>query len=345
MKNKTPPKPVWLSQVEDAPAPDWLWQGRIPKGHLTILEGPPGQGKTMLLLDIASRLSRAKPLPDVPPEKCSARMQRTLILTGEDDLGTLRARVLAAGGDCSSIGVVEEILSFPGDASALENVVHDYGVDMLIIDPINSYLSEKINGHNDQETRRALQPLRDIARREGVAVVLVRHLTKNTTGPAVNRGMGSIAFSALARSQLQLVQHDQGFALARAKGNLGKPPMALPFTIEGDEDSPRILWGEPFPGTADALLNGTTETGSPSDRRCAEFIIERLKQSGGNVLSAILEKEGASYGFNIPVLKRAKAILKNEGKAYSKKVGESWFVVMNQEIKSSIPRAPELLNS
>ena len=342
MKNRPSPKPVWLSEIVDAPPVEWIWHQRIPRRHLTILEGAPGKGKGMMLCDIASRLSRAKALPDVPETQRSFRMMRTLFLSQEDDGPIFRARVTAADGELSCIGVLEEPMSFPNDGEVLSDMVHDYGVDLLVVDPINSYLSPKTDSYRDNDVRQALAPLRNIARRENAGVVLIRHLIKSGQGPALSRGIGSIGFTGLARVVLQLVPHGEGFALAWAKGNLSKAPSALPYTIEGDEN-PRVIWGEPIPGSADDLLSGSTETGSPSDRKCAEFIIERLKQSGGNVLSAILEKEGASYGFNIPVLKRAKALLKNEGKAYSKKVGESWFVVMNQGIKGSEPYMPDPL--
>ena len=44
----------------------WLWPGRIPFGKLTILDGDPGLGKSTLLLDLAARLTTARPLPDDP---------------------------------------------------------------------------------------------------------------------------------------------------------------------------------------------------------------------------------------------------------------------------------------
>lgn len=306
-------KPRWLSELANAPPVEWLWYGRIPKGHLTILEGPPGQGKTMLLLDIASRISRAQPLPDVPPEKCSARMQRTLILSAEDDPSTLRCRVIAAGGDCTSIGVVEDLMVFPNHGEVLLNMVLDYHVDLVIVDPINSYLSPAINSHNDQETRRGLHPLREVARLVGCSVVLVRHLNKSNSGPAINRGMGSIAFSGLARTQLQLVPHDSGFALARAKGNLSKPPMALPFTIEGDEESPRIVWGEPMAGTADELLmvnTGVEKTNA--DELCANFIEKKVIENGA-MLSNALRDLASHHGWKGGTYKRAQQLVKNKG--------------------------------
>ena len=41
--------------------PEWLWEGHIPRGMLTIIAGDPGQGKSAVALDIAARVSSGKP--------------------------------------------------------------------------------------------------------------------------------------------------------------------------------------------------------------------------------------------------------------------------------------------
>jgi hypothetical protein len=45
----------------------WLWQDKIPLGKLTLIEGPPAVGKLFVALDIAARMSTAKPWPDGAP--------------------------------------------------------------------------------------------------------------------------------------------------------------------------------------------------------------------------------------------------------------------------------------
>ncbi|MGQ0634922.1 MAG: AAA family ATPase [Planctomycetaceae bacterium] len=51
----TPAKPV-----------EWLWPGRIPLGKFTLLVGDVGLGKSLLMLDVAARLSRGRGWPDAP---------------------------------------------------------------------------------------------------------------------------------------------------------------------------------------------------------------------------------------------------------------------------------------
>ncbi|NLX98013.1 MAG: AAA family ATPase [Rhodopirellula sp.] len=45
----------------------WLWRGRIPMKRLTLLAGDPGRGKTLLVADLAARVSAGLPWPDAPP--------------------------------------------------------------------------------------------------------------------------------------------------------------------------------------------------------------------------------------------------------------------------------------
>ncbi|MDP8922108.1 MAG: AAA family ATPase, partial [Chloroflexota bacterium] len=42
----------------------WLWPGRVPLGKLTVIDGDPGLGKSLVTLDTASRVSRGRPMPD-----------------------------------------------------------------------------------------------------------------------------------------------------------------------------------------------------------------------------------------------------------------------------------------
>src|SRR5438067_10981845 len=43
---------------------NWLWPGFIPRGHVSLLCGPPGSGKSILALDLIARLTSAKGWPD-----------------------------------------------------------------------------------------------------------------------------------------------------------------------------------------------------------------------------------------------------------------------------------------
>jgi hypothetical protein len=46
---------------------EWLWAGRIPYGKLTIFDGDPDKGKSMITVDIAARVTTGRGFPDGSP--------------------------------------------------------------------------------------------------------------------------------------------------------------------------------------------------------------------------------------------------------------------------------------
>ena len=69
---------------------------------------------------------------------------------------------------------------------------------MIIVDPIVSAVSG--DSHKNGETRRALQPLVDLASDVNAALIGITHFSKGTSGrDPLERITGSIAFGALAR--------------------------------------------------------------------------------------------------------------------------------------------------
>jgi len=57
---------------------EWLWPGRVAAGKLTLIDGDPSQGKSLLTLDLVARLTTARAMPDGP-----GPVQRYLIMSAE----------------------------------------------------------------------------------------------------------------------------------------------------------------------------------------------------------------------------------------------------------------------
>ena len=96
---------TFLSEVETQQV-DWLWQRRIPLGKITILDGDPGMGKSLLSIFIAACVSTGQPMPDGAPGK-----QGKVILIAPEDAAedTIKPRVEAAGGDPSQVLLLDNI--------------------------------------------------------------------------------------------------------------------------------------------------------------------------------------------------------------------------------------------
>ena len=119
----------------------------------------------------------------------------------------------------------------PGDLGAIEQVIRDHLVVLVVIDVLMAYLGSDVNSHRDQDVRRALHPLADMAGRTGCCVIVLRHLNKTPGLSPVYRGGGSIGIVGAARAGFVLsidAADDTGTSrvLAPVKCNLGPEPPA-----------------------------------------------------------------------------------------------------------------------
>lgn len=252
-----------LADVEPV-ALEWLWPGRISLGKLTIIEGHPGTGKSHLTIDIAARLSTGRALPGG-----AARHPCNVLLVGVEDglADTVRPRLDAAGADVRRVyalrgfqddaGEFIRPLSLPDDVWLLEAKAVEHNIKVLVLDPLNAFLGGEVDNHKDHHVRRALSPLVEMADRNGVTVVCVRHLTKSLSAKAITAGGGSIGIIGLARSAL-LVSEDPDDpelrVVAQAKNNLARLAPSLTFRIESAPQGSRIAWEGESIHTADSLI-------------------------------------------------------------------------------------------
>ena len=251
-------------------AVNWLWDGRIASGKLTLIDGDPGLGKSVVVLDWCARWSRGARMPDGAPSTATG----VVLVPGEDDLAdTIVPRLLAAGADLARIRALptvrakdgsERMLALPDDIDIIERTVDAVEATVLVVDPVMAFLSSKLSAGRDQESRQALSPLRLLAARKGIAVIAVRHLTKGSIGmSAVYRGGGSMGFIGLARGAY-LVAPDPDDPDARIvapiKSNLAALPPSLSYRLRGDGlGSVRAEWGPQGSFTADSLLAAKDE--------------------------------------------------------------------------------------
>jgi AAA domain len=303
---------------------NWLWRGRIPYGKLTILDGDPGLGKSTLLLDLAARVTRGRPMPG---DTGDDDPRDVILITYEDGLAdTIRPRLEAAGGDAARVHAIQSIPcgdgtsrlpAIPDDVQAIATEVAKAKAAMVIVDPLMAALSGRVDSAKDQHIRRALTPLAAMAEQLDVAVVCVRHLNKGgaTSGPtALYRGGGSIGISGAARSVL-LVARDpddpDARILASVKMNLAAAPPAIGFALVpavGDPDVALVVWKGESQRTADELVQvaESRQERSRLDEAC-DFLRDVL--SDGPRLVTLVEKEAREAGLAPATLRRAKDAL------------------------------------
>jgi RecA-family ATPase len=235
----------------------WLWENRIPLGKITILDGDPGMGKSMLAINLAACVSTGHPMPDGTPGK-----QGGVILIAPEDgaADTLRPRLEAAGGDPSHVlllntaegldakkmQVVERPFSLSHDLELLENAIKRTNALLVVLDPLMAVLGHRIDASRDQDIREVFTPLAQLAERTGCAVLIIRHLNKAVSDNALYRGSGSIGIIAAARIGLLVAQdpyEENKRILATTKNNLSKKAHNLSYQIgENEAGIPYIQW-------------------------------------------------------------------------------------------------------
>jgi hypothetical protein len=297
----------------------WLWPRRLAAGKLALIDGDPQQGKSLLTLDLAARVSAGKPFPDGHPAAGAATV---LLIGGEDGLrDTVVPRLRAAGADLARVrlwegqrrrGLCRPPL-FPRDCGRLRRTVEEHGARLVVIDPFLAYLSARACSVSDQMVRQALTPLTQIAEATGAAVVLVRHLTKGGQGrSALYRGTGAIAIIGAARTAF-LVAADpddrRRRVLACTKTNLTEPPPSLAFSVRADGDGrPHLEWAGEVARTADDLLHFPRTRRRGDGKPAAADFLERWLRDGPQSRDRLYCKARA-HDISERTLHRAKAWL------------------------------------
>ena len=88
---------------------EWLWYPYIPFGKVTILQGDPGEGKTMLMLHLIADLTRGRNLWE--QEEPNAPMT-CIYQTAEDGIAdTIVPRLVAMDADLDNDTVVANVLA------------------------------------------------------------------------------------------------------------------------------------------------------------------------------------------------------------------------------------------
>ena len=302
---------------------EWLWWGRLALGKITVWDGDPGLGKSTTTLDIAARVSSGRPFPGELGWRDPAGV---VLLSAEDDPGdTIRPRLDAAGAQLQRVcirqtvpdydgGISQQVYhrppSIPIDLAVIEADITAIGAKLVIIDPLMAFLSSGIDGHKDQDVRRALAALKAMAERTRAAVVLVRHLSKAVGAPALMRGGGSIGIIGAARFGLLAAKDPDDPArrlIATTKSNLAIEAETLAYRLESVEgtDVARVVWDGTSSLRADELVRPQEDEEQRSERdHAVEFLRDALDH--GPRPKNDIARDARSAGVSDKQLRRAR---------------------------------------
>lgn len=216
---------------------DWLWYPYIAYGKLTLLQGDPGNGKSLLSIIIASTISNGINLFNINNFNI-ATPHKVIYQNAEDSAeDTISPKLKKLNANQDNILYIEndEIINLEDDSFL--NCILENNIKLLILDPIQSFFSKGKSLINVIDVRQVLKNLSKIASDTNCAIILVGHLNKNERGKDLYRGIGSVDFSAIARSILHLKKSENDSRIRiifQVKNSLAKEGNPIAFRINND---------------------------------------------------------------------------------------------------------------
>lgn len=325
---------------------EYLVEPYLPRGMVSILGGVSGAGKTSLALDICARLTRGKTPPvayaaapsgrgsfALPPRKAALREGggtegdgegkpadrlrpcTVIYLTAENDPNkVLRPRAEAMGADLTRLYFQEGASYAMGDED-LYNLCRAIRPDLLVFDPIQSYLGQGVQMNRAEQVRPLLDSLSALAKELDMAVLLISHMSKPGPGvcSALDRLLGSSDFRNAARSILivgRAPDDPDTRVFAHAKNSLGIPGQSQKYHIGLGGT---VAYDGPCDLTADRIIqeSGAAQRTAPPAATLNAAVEALDKQLGfmGWVEYAEVVRLCAQHGFSETTMRRARAAL------------------------------------
>lgn len=253
---------------------NWLWYPYIPFGKITIIQGDPGDGKTMFILNIAALLSQGLPMPE---SKICTPCGNVIYQSAEDGTeDTLKPRLMSAKANCAKIAFIDDTEhSLTLSDRRIEDAIREIDAKLLVLDPLQAYLGENCEMNRTDGIRPIMKRLGTIAERTGCAIVIIGHMNKASGSKGIYRGLGSIDITAVARSVLIVgkIKNDPSIrVMAQLKNSLAEEGTPIAFEINKDS---AIRWIGKYEISADELLNGDAPA---NDGGKVERAIEKLRK-------------------------------------------------------------------
>jgi len=341
-----------LQDIQAVSVP-WLWPARIPAGRVTIIFGPPESGKTHLVQDICTTVTRGAIWPDNGAAPLTGNV---LFYTGEDGhADTIRPRFDAMGADISRITLIEPMVDDEGGATPLsvekhavylEEAIRSSNAAVVVLDPLMAVFGAKADSNNVTDVRQVLGALGRIAEATGCSILAIMHNNKSAGfGDPMNWLSGSHAFGAFVRSMLYVGKHPEDGELrvvVQPKSNLGPHAPSLGFRIS---DSGVSWESGPLDITTQELVPGATTTRAFKTIEAGGFLQGLL--ADGPVPSTEVNERAKAAGLSDATVKRAKADLDVLSFRMSKGNGGdgSWYWCLPDHLPCGAGQSDHLANS
>jgi hypothetical protein len=299
---------------------EWLWNGFLPLGTLSLLYGTEGSGKSVLTAMLAAQASRGL----LPGKLFGTPVGVEMFAFEDDHQAVLKPRLEAAGADLDRCyfhadDLAEQPLVLPDDVPALTAALIDRGSKLVIIDPLTDTLRDGLKENSNNDVRKALVPLLKAAEAAGACILGVTHPNKGAT-EAANKVMGSKAWRSVPRSVMIYGPNPADPAgdtrvLALSKINLARKQAVEvkvgEVAVDGLDDlQPKAeLKGVSNYTDQDVIAargGGTIERNETKNDRAKHLLFALLEDGGGEIDAKAAIAAGLAQDLSEPTMKRAR---------------------------------------
>ena len=198
---------------------EWIVRYRIPRRQLSLVAGKQGDGKSYMLLDLASKLSHGLNMPD----GSESPKRKTLYCFVEDSPSDVRLRLENANADLKNnmVGYIHLATEYRNrnnfniatseGIKQLRDAVIEGGFEWVIIDPFNNFIGGNSRTDNDSATRHILGELDAVAQECNVGITYLMHFSKDRDRKGIDKILNSTGHSAFCRVVLFVKKHPEEY--------------------------------------------------------------------------------------------------------------------------------------
>lgn len=340
---------ICLADIEER-EPEWLIEGYIPKGEITVLAGDGGVGKTFVWCAIVAAISsgnRAFVLNNSFTEDAEQEPRKVMYFSSEDsNEAVLRARLRNSGANLSNIITIDsahkDFQEVKLNSAYLENLIDRYRPALVVFDPLQSFLPPKTEMRSRAEMREVMAKLHVYGKNYGATFLIIMHTNKQQNVWGRTRLADSADIWDIARSVLICGEADSKSHLkylSQEKSSYGKLSQTVLFRIEGNTAA---YAGYTEKRDRDYVREASkTRVTAPEREAATRFILEYL-QDHGEVPVGELDAAAVANGFSEHTLRRAKEQLKADGKTQIHQMGDGagkgvkWYVSLTHTTSGQI---------
>lgn len=183
---------VTVRQHPQFQGPEFLVQNLLEAGIFAFITGSPGVTKTLVVLELAARLTQGK----APGDQTTPIPVIYVSIEGSF-ARSIGPRFHAAGGNISRFTHVEDVIWLPSQIDRLERLIRKHKARLVIIDPIKDHFDAKVYS-DPRITTMSLRPIHAVAERTGCTILGVDWPSKSSRKGDLSVS-GNSAFTGVPR--------------------------------------------------------------------------------------------------------------------------------------------------